>query len=474
MKLDGTLTGVAFGTPGNAAVAALTFDGTYLWALVPSKGAIYQIDIGNGEPLPPPPPQATPTPDNSFTYTINTLFDDNAFTELIDTDNAVFNPEGSISYWCPAVRDGEVTGTVTYLIELPLVIETASLTAAGAVFWGEGELTVEVSPDGGSYHEVYTLARGGGDAVSDNQEHDITASVAGSSTVYVRARMRAWSSYCSQFLRNGSAANPVLSLRGSASAPAPVAADRPPLIESGDYDGDGDAEIAVFRESNGLWSIQGVTRVYFGGEGDVPVSGDYNGDGTAEIALFRPENGLWVFNDARRVYFGGPGDIPVPGDYNNDGRCDIALFRESMGLWAISGVSRVYFGGPGDRPVPADYTKDGGCDIALFRDDLGRWAIRGHSRIYFGAPGDTSVPAPYYPNVNRSLCAVFRASTGLWSIRGVSRFYFGGGSDRPVPGDYTRAGCSQPAVFDGDSGRWVIRGVSRFYFGSAGDIPVTR
>ncbi len=204
MKLDGTLTGVAFGTPGNAAVAALTFDGTYLWALVPSKGAIYQIDIGNGEPLPPPPPQATPTPDNSFTYTINTLFDDNAFTELIDTDNAVFNPEGSISYWCPAVRDGEVTGSVTYRIELPLVIETASLTAAGAVFWGEGELTVEVSPDGGSYHEVYTLARGGGDAVSDNQERDITASVAGSSTVYVRARMRAWSSYCSQFLRNGS------------------------------------------------------------------------------------------------------------------------------------------------------------------------------------------------------------------------------------------------------------------------------
>ena len=105
-----------------------------------------------------------------------------------------------------------------------------------------------------------------------------------------------------------------------------------------------------------------------------------------------------------------------------------------MGLSAISGVSRVYFGGPGDRPVPADYTKDGGCDIALFRDDLGRWAIRGHSRIYFGAPGDTSVPAPYYPNVNRSLCAVFRASTGLWWIRGVSRFYFGGGSDRPVPG----------------------------------------
>ncbi len=471
--LQGKRTGVWFELPSTSGYwwdhGGSTFDGTYLWVKGGKYTRIYQIDIGDN-----PSPRPTPVSADSFTYSIGTLFDDNAFTDLIDTDNAVFNPEGAIGYWCPTARTEETAGSVVYRIDLPVVIATASLTAAGAVFWGEGELTVEVSPDGGSYHEVYTLPRGGGDTVSDNQERDITAYVAGSSTVYVRARMRAGSSYCSQFLRNGSTGSPVLSLRGLASPPAPATASRPPLIESGDYDGDGAAEIAVFRESSGLWSIRGVTRVYFGAAGDIPVSGDYNGDGTAEIALYRPGNGLWAVNGIGRAYFGGPNDLPLPGDYNNNGQCDLAIFRENTGLWAIRGVTRFYFGGSGDQPVPADYDER---RRVRYRPLPGRTRALGdpgshpdllrQSRRHRG-PG--AVLPPRQPFALRRLPIL----TGLWSIRDVSRFYFGAGSDCPVPGDYTREGCSQPAVFDGDSGRWAIRGVSRLYFGTAGDIPVTR
>jgi len=32
-------------------------------------------------------------------------------------------------------------------------------------------------------------------------------------------------------------------------------------IDSGDYDGDGTSDIAVFRASSGLWAIKGVTRI---------------------------------------------------------------------------------------------------------------------------------------------------------------------------------------------------------------------
>jgi hypothetical protein len=39
-----------------------------------------------------------------------------------------------------------------------------------------------------------------------------------------------------------------------------------------DYNGDGIDEIGILRNSSGLWAITGVTRAYFGGDGDIPVA----------------------------------------------------------------------------------------------------------------------------------------------------------------------------------------------------------
>ena len=50
-----------------------------------------------------------------------------------------------------------------------------------------------------------------------------------------------------------------------------------------DYNGDGTSDIAIFRGDSGLWSVRGVTRVYFGGSTDETVPGDYDGDGTTDI-----------------------------------------------------------------------------------------------------------------------------------------------------------------------------------------------
>lgn len=41
---------------------------------------------------------------------------------------------------------------------------------------------------------------------------------------------------------------------------------------SGDYDGDGRTDIAVFRPSMGLWAVKGISRICFGTSGDVPVT----------------------------------------------------------------------------------------------------------------------------------------------------------------------------------------------------------
>nr|HPJ72256.1 right-handed parallel beta-helix repeat-containing protein [bacterium] len=61
-------------------------------------------------------------------------------------------------------------------------------------------------------------------------------------------------------------------------------ADILPGAGSGDYDGDGTADVAVFRPSSGAWLVRGLTRTWFGGDGDLPVPRDYSGDGTWEPA----------------------------------------------------------------------------------------------------------------------------------------------------------------------------------------------
>jgi len=254
-----------------------------------------------------------------------------------------------------------------------------------------------------------------------------------------------------------------------APAPTPVR----PLIASGDYNGDGRSDIAIFRRSSGLWAVRGVTRVYFGGPSDAPVCGDYGGDGTTDIGIFRPGTGLWAVTGGTRVYFGNASDYPVPGDYDGDGCCDIGVFRPGEGLWAIRGISRAYFGGSQDTVVSGDFNGDGTDDIAVFRPSSGLWALRGISRLYFGRYGDVGVPGDYN-GAGTSTVGIFRGSSGLWALRGISRLYFGRYGDVGVPGDYNGAGTSTVGIFRESFGLWTIRGFTRVYFGTTGDIPVTR
>jgi parallel beta-helix repeat protein len=251
--------------------------------------------------------------------------------------------------------------------------------------------------------------------------------------------------------------------------------DTPPylVLNDGDYNGDGSSDIAIFRKSSGLWAVRGVTRVYFGGGGDIPVSGDYNGNGTTDISIFRRSSGLWAVRGVTRLYYGASTDTAVPGDYNGDGRCDPGIFRESMGLWAIRGVTRTYFGQPLDRPVPGNYSGAGFASIALFRPSSGLWAIKDLGRIYFGNDEDMPAAADYDGNGTRDL-AIFRRSMGLWAVAGVTRAYFGGLYDRPAPADYAGTSADNIALFREMSGLWAVRGVTRIYFGGDGDIPATR
>jgi hypothetical protein len=266
--------------------------------------------------------------------------------------------------------------------------------------------------------------------------------------------------------------------------PTPVTPTPPPTphafsltLESGDYDGHGEAEIAIFRPSNGLWSIAGLSRVYFGIADDIPVSGDYAGDGTSRVAIFRPLSSLWAVRNLTQLSFGRSGDIPIPRDYDRDGTADAAVFRPGDGIWDVRDLTYIFFGRAGDMPVPADYDNDGWIDAAIFRQSSGLWAIRGLTYQWFGMGGDIPVPADYDLDGTTEI-AVYRPSTGLWagilSQEDPSRIYLGIDGDIPVPANYIGGDGTQPAVFRPSSGHWAIRNLTRCWFGSTNDLPVTR
>ena len=58
------------------------------------------------------------------------------------------------------------------------------------------------------------------------------------------------------------------------------------------------------------------------------INFDYDGDGKADVSVYRPSNNYWYLSrssDSQFTYhyFGAAGDIPTPADYDGDGKTDL-------------------------------------------------------------------------------------------------------------------------------------------------------
>lgn len=191
-----------------------------------------------------------------------------------------------------------------------------------------------------------------------------------------------------------------------------------------DYDGDGKADIAVYREGRNAgeqsWLYYlpstnptgGIVFVPWGIKGDEPCVGDYDGDGKADPCVRRgygknpatfyvmKSSGGYIFNS-----YGYGSDQIVNADYDGDGKTDFAVIRAQEMVsaappidWFIQRADGSYYGATfgvggefGDRPTLGDYDGDGKSDVAVWRPIDGTFYIAnasGFSAVRWGIQND--------------------------------------------------------------------------------------
>jgi uncharacterized delta-60 repeat protein len=272
-----------------------------------------------------------------------------------------------------------------------------------------------------------------------------------------------------------------------------------PLKTLFDFDGDGKADVSVYRASTNTWYrfLSGnsiVQQTTFGISGDIPVPEDYDNDRKTDIAIFRPTSGDWWYLSSINgtpVYnhWGQNGDIPLPSDFDGDGKSDFVLYRPTENNWYLYGstgqVTTKNFGSAGDKPVIGDFDGDAKSDLAIFRPSTGDWWYQSSINniqyaVHFGISTDIPSPADFDGD-GKTDFAVYRASTGVWYILNSSNgsatiVKFGISEDKPVAADYDGDGKADIAVYRPSTGIWYLlqstSGFSAFQFGISSDIPV--
>ncbi len=268
-----------------------------------------------------------------------------------------------------------------------------------------------------------------------------------------------------------------------------------------DFDGDGLADIGVFRPSSNIWyqligPNYSFSQTSFGISGDIVAPADFDGDGKSDLAIFRPANGNWWFlssvtNTQVNVQFGQNGDIPRPSDFDGDGKADFILFRPSISQWLRFGstgaTSTVSFGLTGDKPLVGDFDGDGKSDVAIYRPTTGDWWWQSSKdnvqrATHWGI--STDIPSPGdYDGDGITDFAVYRPDTGVWYVLNSSSgntsatiIKFGISEDKPVPADYDGDGKVDIAVYRPSTGVWYLLrstdGFQAIQFGVATDIPL--
>ncbi len=144
-----------------------------------------------------------------------------------------------------------------------------------------------------------------------------------------------------------------------------------------------DRKRLMVRGEEGSLRADAVDHVFkYGEQIDTPVSGDWNGDGIDQIAVFR--GGKWMLDidgDGRwtdvdeKATFGRPGDEPIVGDFNGDQIDEIGVVRGDVWIIDTDGDRRITGNdlriqvpraSASSQPVVGDFDGDGKDEPAYY------------------------------------------------------------------------------------------------------------
>ncbi len=247
---------------------------------------------------------------------------------------------------------------------------------------------------------------------------------------------------------------------------------------SGDFNGDGKDEIAVFKDGywmidingNGIWDDQDLL-IKFGDAEDRPVVGDWDGDGKDDIGIYGP---MWE-NDPEVIAqepglpnpdnqtTSRPKNVP-PNEHDATSRARV-MKLSTYGKQRADVVDHVFGIGDGSIvPVAGDWNGSGIRSIGTFKDGHWHLDLNGDgkldyrdARFKFGESGDIPMVGDFNGDGIDEI-AVYRS--GIWVIDSNGNreldatdltFELGGAGDKPVVGDWTGDGVDKPAVYRQDS-----------------------